>query len=208
VNSAAPADFHTRVRHQLRQDAMNAAYRIMIEQDWAAVRMTAIAAAVGVSRQTLYKEFRSKQEIGEALVIREAEQFIGGVTRHLQPHDEVSAAIEAVIRFTFEHGAANPLLLAILAGTRGGGDTLLPLVTTDAQPLIAMAGQVLGEHITRRAPWLEVEDAVATADALARLTVSHLLQPLDDPEITIRRLTRLARRNLGLERARRTPSGT
>ena len=186
---------------------MNAAYTIMIEQGWAAVRMTAVAAAVGVSRQTLYKEFGSKQEIGEALVIREAEQFIAGVTLHLQRHEELSGAIEAAIRFTFEHGAANPLLLAILAGSHEDGDSLLPLVTTDAQPLIAMAGQVLSEYIARRAPGLETEDVVATADALARLTVSHLLQPLDDPELTVRRLTRLAHRNLGLENVHRTPAG-
>jgi AcrR family transcriptional regulator len=199
VDTPAPADFQARVRYQVRQDAMDAAYRIMLEQGWPAVRMTAIAAAVGISRQTLYKEFGSKQEVGEALLIREAERFITGIASDLDRYDDVPGAIEAAIRYTFQHAAANPLLTAILSGAHEGGDSLLPLVTIDAEPLITLAARVLAEHITHRDRNLDTEDVAATADALARLTVSHLLRPVGDRETTVRRLSRLACRNLGLE---------
>lgn len=64
-----------RVRRQLREDVLDAAYHVLAEEGWSAVRMTSLAAAVGVSRQTLYKEFASKEDIGRALVLREAERF-------------------------------------------------------------------------------------------------------------------------------------
>jgi AcrR family transcriptional regulator len=199
VNTPVPADFQTRVRRQLRQDTMDAAFHLMIEHGWAAVRMTAIAAAVGISRQTLYKEFSSKEQIGEALLLREAERFIDGVAHHVQPHHQVIPAIQAAIGFALDEAATNPLLRAILTTTREGSpDTLLPLITTDSQPLIGLAGQVLRQHITTRAPGLDPEDIAATADALVRLTVSHLMLPLEDTGTTVRRLTRLAERNLGL----------
>lgn len=197
MNTHVPADFQTRVRHQLRSDALDAAFTLMTDQGWSAVTMTAVAAAVGVSRQTLYKEFSSKDQIGQALLIREAERFIDGVAAHVAAHDDVASAIEAAVRYTLDQGATNPLLRTILSGDRGG-TTLLPLVTTDSQPLIALAGQVLSQHITARAPGLDDEDIAATADALVRLTVSHLLQPLDDTGTTVTRLTRLATRGLGL----------
>src|SRR5690606_22999123 len=175
----------------------DAAFALMTDQGWSAVTMTAVAAAVGVSRQTLYKEFSSKDQIGQALLIREAERFIDGVAAHVAAHDDVASAIEAAVRYTLDQGATNPLLRTILSGDRGG-TTLLPLVTTDSQPLIALAGQVLSQHITARAPGLDDEDIAATADALVRLTVSHLLQPLDDTGTTVTRLPRLATRGLGL----------
>lgn len=195
MNTPGPADFQARVRQQLRHDALDAAYQLLTNRGWTAVTMTAVAAAVGVSRQTLYKEFSSKDQIGQALLIREAEQFIDGVAHHVAPHDDVTAAIEAAIRYTLHQGAANPLLRAILSGDHGG-NTLLPLITTNSQPLIALAGQVLRDHITTRAPQADTDDIAATADALVRLTVSHLLQPLDDTDTTVTRLTRLAHRNL------------
>lgn len=195
MNSSAPANFHARVRHQLHHDALDAAYRLLVDRGWAAVTMTAIAAEVGVSRQTLYKEFSSKDEIGQALLNREAARFLDGVADRLATHDDPVAAIEAAVRYGLTEGSANPLLRAVLSGDHGG-DTLLGLLTANSQPLITLAGQVLQEHITARAPHLDEEDVTATADALVRLTASHLLQPLDPIETTVARLTRLARRSL------------
>ena len=187
VIPAAPADFHSRLRHQLRDDVMDAAYRILVTQGWPAVRMTAIAAAVGVSRQTLYKEFSSKEEIGRALVMREANRFIDGANQRLSLETDLSAIIETAIRFGFEHGSANQVLVAVIAGSRDG-DTLLPFVTTEIGALVAAAADVLAAPIRRHAPGLDPDDVTATTDALTRLIISHLLQPLGDTEQTIRRL--------------------
>ncbi|XVQ15491.1 TetR family transcriptional regulator [Spirillospora sp. CA-255316] len=199
MDTSAPADFHSRVRRQIRDDALDTAYRLVEEQGWGAVRMTAIATAVGVSRQTLYKEFRSKEQLGEALLLREAQRFIAGVAEEIQRHTDVVAAIEASLRFGISHGTANPLLRAVLSSPlKGGDDTLLPLMTTGSEPLLVLAGQVMKDYITSRAPDLDPKDVQVTADALVRLLVSHLLLPLDDQETIVRNLTHLAARGLRL----------
>ncbi|MFC5754283.1 TetR/AcrR family transcriptional regulator [Actinomadura rugatobispora] len=201
MNTSAPGagTFRSRVRRQLREDALDAAYRVVEERGWGAVRMTSVASSVGVSRQVLYKEFGSKDGLGEALLMREAQRFIDGVADEIRRHADVEAAIEASLRFGISQGAASPLLRAVLTSTlEGGDDTLLPLVTTSSERLVALSRQVLQEHITTRAPGLDAEDVESTADAVVRLLVSHLLLPLDDQETTVRRLTRLAARNLGL----------
>jgi AcrR family transcriptional regulator len=201
MSTPAPADFHARVRRQIREDALDVTYRLVEERGWGAVRMTAVATAVGVSRQTLYKEFGSKEQLGAALLLREAQRFVDGVAEEIRRHTDVVAAIEASLRFGLGHGTANPLLRAVLSGSLDGGDdTMLPLMTVDSEPLMVLAGQVMREYITSRAPELDIEDVRITADAVVRLLVSHLLLPLDDQETTVRRLTRLAARGLGLDR--------
>ena len=54
--------------------------------------MADIAVAAGVSRQTLYKEFGSREEFAQVLVMREAERFLDAVEQavgqHLDDPDE------------------------------------------------------------------------------------------------------------------------
>lgn len=193
-----PANFQLRVRRQLREDVMDAAYRILVTSGWSSVRMTAIAEAVGVSRQTLYKEFTTKDEIGRALTLREAGRFIDRINGEIEQATDLSTVIETAIRCGFEHGSANRILLALLTEPPLTGDSLLPFVTTDAAALFDKGAELLAGPIRRHAPGIDPEDIAATCDALTRLMISHLLQPSGDTETTIRRLVRLAHRNLGL----------
>lgn len=50
--------------------------------------MAEAASAAGVSRQTLYNEFGTRDELGQALVIRESDRFL----------DAVEEAIDAAAR--------------------------------------------------------------------------------------------------------------
>ncbi len=48
--------------------------------------MADVAPPPGVSRQTLYKEFGSRDEFAQAFVLREAERFIDAVEGALDAH--------------------------------------------------------------------------------------------------------------------------
>src|SRR5690606_13349312 len=54
-----------------RESLLDAAYAALARRPWSAVRMVDVAAAAGVSRQTLYNEFGSKDGLARALVRRE-----------------------------------------------------------------------------------------------------------------------------------------
>lgn len=61
-----------------RESLLDAAYTALARRAWSAVRMVDVAAVAGVSRQTLYNEFGSKEGLARALVRREADAYLAG----------------------------------------------------------------------------------------------------------------------------------
>ncbi len=194
-----PGRFRDRVRRQLRDDVLDAAYDLTVTSGWSSARMTTLARRVGISRQTLYKEFGSRDEVGRALVLREAGRLIDGVAEQFTRHPDVPDAIHAALSYARERSAASPLLHAVRtsAATSTHGDSLLPIITAQARPLIRTATALLSGYLSARTPGLSDEDAQTIASALVRLTASHLMLPLDPPGRTAGRLTRLAVSALG-----------
>lgn len=95
--------FRESVRFLLREQVLDAAYRVVAAEGWGGLRMTAIARAAGISRQTLYNEFGSKDAIGNALVRRELDGFLRGIQRELDGHRgelEAAAAAGSATRFS------------------------------------------------------------------------------------------------------------
>jgi AcrR family transcriptional regulator len=192
--------FRDRVRRQLRDDVLDAAYDMTVTAGWSSVRMTALAGRVGVSRQTLYKEFGSREDVGRALVLREAGRLIDGVTEQIKRRaSDVPGAIHAALSFALERSAASPLLRAVLTSVSSsaqGDESLLPIITAQSRSLIAATTALLSEYLHAQQRGLSEEDADTIASALVRLTASHLMLPLDPPERTAERLTRIAVRAL------------
>lgn len=156
---------------------------------WDAVRVQDVATAAGVSRQTIYNEFVSKAGLGEAMVLRETELFVAGISAELDKHPEdFGEAITAALGFTLRKASRNPLLKAILTSARGSHDDLLPLLTTRSEPVLTAASRVLEDYFVRHQPAVDREKIVATADAAARLTVSYIVLPLESIDVMTRRL--------------------
>lgn len=99
-----------------RESLLDAAYTALTRRPWAAVRMVDVAAAAGVSRQTLYNEFGSKEGFARALVRREADGYLIGVDRALtipaDPRERLTAAAE----WTVSAARDNALVKAMLTG--------------------------------------------------------------------------------------------
>lgn len=184
-------------RRQVREAALDAAHRLVVGHGWDLVRVGQVATAVGVSRPTLYKEFGSKQGLGEALVLRETERFLDGVSQELARHDsDVAAGISAAVRYTLDRAGDDPLLHAVLTSSRDGGDSLLPLLTTRSAPVLDAASAALHAWLDSGFPQLDADVVADAVDTVVRLTVSHLVLPVGDPEQTVSRLTRIALRCL------------
>ena len=86
-------------RELLRATLFGAARDQLEQRAWAEVTMSDIAAAAGVSRQTLYKEFGNRNEFGLAFVIHEGERFLDDVEAAVRSHvDDPRAAVNASSR--------------------------------------------------------------------------------------------------------------
>jgi AcrR family transcriptional regulator len=163
-----------------RQALLDAAYDAALAGDWDRVRMADVATAAGVSRQTLYYEFGSKDGLAEALALREAARWMEGADAAIVGHDGTpSEAVAAGTVWTLDEAARNPLLKAVLTDDVGG---LLPYLTTRAESLQAAAREHLSAHLTSHWPAIPPARVQLVADAVTRLTFSHLVLPGGRPD--------------------------
>ena len=183
-----------------RSQALDVAHAMMLETGWDRVRFGEVAVRVGVSRPTLYAAFGNKDGLAEALVLRETDRFLVGIDEVLQAHSgDLGAAVREAVRFVLDEADRSPLLHAVLTSTRGGNDSLLPLLTTRSAPVQQAATAALTRWFAEQLPGeAGIPDAV---DALVRLVVSHLVLPADHPETTPQRLSTLMLRTLDVDQA-------
>ncbi|MEU5097363.1 TetR/AcrR family transcriptional regulator [Streptomyces sp. NPDC020996] len=99
-----------------RESLLDAAYSALARRPWSTVRMVDVAAAAGVSRQTLYNEFGSKEGLARALVRREADGFLAGAERALTAHSDARDRLVAVAEWTASAARGNALVRAVLTG--------------------------------------------------------------------------------------------
>jgi AcrR family transcriptional regulator len=95
---------------------LDAAYTSLARRAWSAVRMVDVAAVAGVSRQTLYNEFGSKEGLARALVRREADAYLAGVDRALASHTDPRERLVAAAEWTASAARSNALVRAMLTG--------------------------------------------------------------------------------------------
>lgn len=163
-----------------REALLDAAYDAAVSGQWEHARMADVAAAAGVSRQTLYYEFGSKDALAQSLAIREADRWTVGADAARVGHEGTPAeAVAASMRWTLEEAARNPLLKAVLTEDTG---SLLPFLTTRAEGLLATARDRTAAYLSEHWPALPSGDVRLVADVVNRLTFSHLVLPGGRPE--------------------------
>jgi AcrR family transcriptional regulator len=179
----APSTFRDSVRGLLRDRLLDAAASLTAAEGWGAVTMAKLADEVGVSRQTVYNELGSKPRLAEALVMRELDRFLEVVRSRMAAETELVEALRSACEGALETAAANPLLKAILESAHTGGSDLLPLLTTQAQGLIEGASAVVLQSLDEQGFEIGLEGAeLRTAvDAIIRLVLSHVMQPVKSP---------------------------
>jgi len=172
-------------RARLRELALDATRHVVLDRGWAAVRMGAIATAIGISRQSLHAEFGTKEDLGDALVMHETEQFFDGVQVRLEQHPgDLAGGVSEAARYMIEVARGNPLLQTILTRTpAGGGDdvSLLPLLTVRSEPLIDRAIGIVGDWVGAQWPTADPADARVMVESVVRLCLSHILTSTRSP---------------------------
>ena len=179
-----------------RDALLDAAYDAAVSGDWSRTRMADVALAAGVSRQTLYNEFGSKDALAQAMAMREIQRFIEGTERALDeahPDDPIQA-VGAAALYTLQRAADNPLLKAALTDDTSG---LLSFLTSRGEPALAAARASFEDYYSTHWPDLPREAITVAAETIVRLTISYLTVPADVPaEVVAQRMSDLARKLL------------
>jgi AcrR family transcriptional regulator len=187
---ARPTPYAELARELLRERVLDAVGELLADHPWAQVTMAEVAQRAGVSRQTVYNTFGTRQELAQTYLGREADRFLTAVDAAVRAHaanprQALAAALETFLTAASEH----PLVRALT--TADGSEELLPLITTRGGPLIDHVTRHLAGLLHEIWPQLARSDARPVADILARLAISHAALPAGDPRDTARAIARL-----------------
>jgi len=183
VVSSARTPYPEAARRLLRETLFGAARDQLQSRAWSEITMSDVAGAAGVSRQTLYKEFGSRDDFAQAFVIHEGERFLDLVDEAVREHlDEPRAAVDAALEAFLRTAGEDPLVRILLSDDGTGG--MLPLVTTQGMPVVQWATARLTETIEEGWPEAPPAKVRLLAESLVRLAISYITAPSETPERT------------------------
>lgn len=166
----------------VRQQLLAAAIEAASIHGIARLSMADVAQRAGLSRQTLYRHFPSKDALLAEAVAQETAQLIGTVTAAAAPHDDPVASLEAGLLAALRAAREHPLLDRLI---RTEPETLLPLLSTDGGPVLMMVREVVMAIVAERsivaAESLDPVELRRFADLVTRLLVSYAVSAPDDP---------------------------
>jgi AcrR family transcriptional regulator len=170
-------------RRLLRETLFGAARDALQQRTWSEITMSDIAGSAGVSRQTLYKEFGTRDEFAQAFVIHEGERFLDAVEAAVREHlDDPRAAVGAALEVFLSSAGEDPMIGIILSDDGTGG--MLPFVTTQGMPVVEWATTRLTAAIQDSWPGAPDANTRLLAESLVRLAISYVTAPSGSPETT------------------------
>jgi AcrR family transcriptional regulator len=182
--SANRPKFAEAARALLRETLLGAATDLLREYKWSEVSMAAIAERAGVSRQTLYNEFGSRDEFAQSYVMHQANTFLASIEATIAANAaDPQRALGAAFGRFLEAAAENPMVRAILVRDPGADD-LFALFTTRGGPVIQLATNRVAGAICKQWPTADAQEVRFASECLVRLAISHASLPTDTNERT------------------------
>jgi len=160
----------------LRDSVLDAMRDLLLTRDWSAITLSDVARAAGISRQTIYNEFGSRQGLAQGYALRLADRLVDTVHAALDANvGDIYAAFVRGFRSFFAQSASDPLVISLLSGE--AKPDLLQIITTDSAPIITHCSQRLTASFQQG--WVKVsdEDAGVLARAIVRLAMSYVSMP-------------------------------
>ncbi|NKY26889.1 TetR/AcrR family transcriptional regulator [Nocardia gamkensis] len=138
--------------------------------------MGEIARRAGISPATLYRRYESKNDLVEAVSVREAQRFVASIEKQVRTVSGNDDQLVEIFVAFIGAIAGNELLRRLL---RTEPDLILPRLTTEAGPILAVGRDYLAEKLRelRDAGGTHDFDADLVAEIMARLALSLALTP-------------------------------
>lgn len=163
-------------RGLLREMVLEAMRDLLLTKDWSSITLSDVAKSAGVSRQTIYNEFGSRQGLAQGYALRLADRLVDAVGQAIDNNvGQMYPAFLEGFRSFFAESAADPLVISLLTGA--AKPDLLQLITTDSAPIISRASAKLTDSFMHSWVAASEEDAGVLARAIVRLAMSYVSMP-------------------------------
>jgi AcrR family transcriptional regulator len=177
-------------RALLRDSVLDAMRDLLLTRDWSAITLSDVARVAGISRQTIYNEFGSRQGLAQGYALRLADRLVDAIHAALDANvGNIYEAFLAGFRSFFAESASDPLVISLLSGV--AKPDLLQLITTESAPIITRASARLSLALTQTWVASSDEDAGVLARAIVRLALSYVSMPPEADHDVARDLARL-----------------
>ena len=174
----------------LRDSILDGMREMLLRRDWSSITLSDVAKAAGISRQTIYNEFGSRQGLAQGYALRLADRLVDQIADAIDGNvGDIYAAFLQGFRDFFAESAADPLVISLLTG--GTKPDLLQLITTDSAPIITRCSERLTETFMHSWVRTSEEDAGVLARAIVRLAMSYVSMPPEADHDVARDLARL-----------------
>ncbi|WP_396882609.1 TetR family transcriptional regulator [Mycobacterium sp. SMC-4] len=174
----------------LRDSILDGMRELLLTRDWSAITLSDVAKAAGISRQTIYNEFGSRQGLAQGYALRLADRLVDQINDAIGNNiGDLYAAFLQGFRDFFAESAADPLVISLLTGT--SKPDLLQLITTDSAPIITRCSDRLTQSFVESWVRCSQEDAGVLARAIVRLAMSYISMPPEADHDVARDLARL-----------------
>lgn len=191
------SSYAEKVREQVRAAALDAVAEAVVARDGsvstAAFSMAEVATRAGVSRQTLYNEFGSRDGLLTALADRENALLLARVLQELDTHgDDIVGAVSAAAEVAVRMAADNVLHKALLTGET----STVGLLVAHGESLLLRSQSELSTFMLARFPALDPADTALLVGVVTRFVQSHLLLPYEPADVVAAQVHRLVERYL------------
>lgn len=171
-------------RDLLRDSVMTAVDELIRRNGWAATSVAAVAAAAGVSRQTIYKEFGSRRSLADAYIVNRLDELMDAVDKIMADAPDSETGLRDSFNLFFDM-IDEPLIQIVLTGDMA---ELVELV----RETNARATSRLSNVLKALCPAMTDDDAFMFGDSMARIAISHAVVPAVERNDAINRLIHLA----------------
>jgi len=166
----------TRPHEQMRDSVLDAMRAELLTKDWSAITLSDVARTAGVSRQSIYNEFGSRQGLAQGYALRLADRLVDAVGGAIEGNvGDVHAAFLTGFRAFFVDSAADPLVISLLSGA--AKPDLLQIITIDSGPIITHCSRRLADAFLESWVSADPADAGVLARAIVRLAISYVSMP-------------------------------
>jgi len=165
---------------------LDATYALVARHGLPRTSIADVVRESGVSKATLFRRFPSRAALLNALMAREIDRFLASLDARLRPIEEpLDRLVEVFLHFV--EVVRDHEILRNLVET--DPETVLPLLTTQAEPLLALGRTFMAAELTRvqEAGHELTADPEVCVELLTRLAHSYLVLPgtaipLDDAD--------------------------
>ena len=167
----------------LRDSILDGMRDLLMTRDWSSITLAHVAKGAGISRQTIYNEFGSRQGLAQAYALRLADRLVDQIHDAIEGNvGDVYAAFLQGFRDFFTESAADPLVISLLTGE--AKPDLLQLITTDSGPILTRCSERLTSTFIDSWVHASEEDAGVLARAIVRLAMSYVSMPPEADHLT------------------------